>query len=130
MKRALLLLAVLAADVAPGRVQGQVGSLKITGMYSTLERKPDHKVHGMEVYILYGGEKIVALVQCAGGLTPAAPVLAPVSLTGVSVSFELPAGLPECGKSFKGVITQEGLKGRFEGEGKDRLIPRRRGFWE
>lgn len=126
MNRVLLLLIVLAAGIAPGQAE----DLKITGMYSSLEfNEEGGDLLGMEVYLVSGdGEDYFALVQCAEG-APATPLLTPVKVSGSKVSFNL-SGSPECGTSFTGVVSKDGLRGRFAGQEEDRWLPRRRGYWE
>lgn len=104
----------------------------ITGMYSNLEYIAEADagdVLGIEIYLVFGATEYFAVVQCAGG-EPAAPVVTPVQVSGAEISFKLPAGQPECGTSFKGTVSKEGLRGRFLDEEEERWIPRRKGYWE
>jgi len=86
-------------------------------------------VIGMEVYLVVGRGGYAAVVQCAGG-EPANPVVVSARIEKARVSFELPEGQPECGTSFVGLISSNGLRGRFTGEDRDRWLPRKKGYWE
>jgi hypothetical protein len=131
MRRAFLILALFTIGAVPGRGEGEAEKPRIPGMYSNLEYIEEAgDLLGMEVYLVYGGgEDCFAFVQCAGG-EPAAPVLAPVQVSGSKVSFNLPKNQPECGTSFTGVVSEAGLRGRFAGDQKDEWLPRRKGYWE
>jgi hypothetical protein len=101
-----------------------------TGLFSDLryiEEAGD--LIGMEVYLVQGRSGYSAVVQCAGG-EPADPVVVEVEVDGTTVSFELPKGQPECGTTFRGIVSSKGLRGRFVGESKDRWLPRKKGYWE
>ena len=130
MNRVLSLLIVPAICIALGSTQCQAEDLKITGMYSSLEfNEEGGDLLGMEMYLVYGGgDAYFALVQCAEG-APTAPLLVPVKVSGSKVSFNL-TGSPECGTSFTGVVSKDGLRGRFAGQEEDRWLPRKRGYWE
>jgi len=103
---------------------------KITGMYSNLEYIEEAgDLVGIEIYVMGRGDGYVAVVQCAGG-GPGDPVVTPVVISGAEISFKLPEGQDDCGTSFSGVVSKEGLRGRFVNEIKERWIPRRKGYWE
>jgi hypothetical protein len=103
---------------------------QITGMYSNLEYIEEAgDLVGIEVYVVGGSEGYVAVVQCAGG-GPGSPVVTPLVISGAEISFQLPEGQEDCGTSFSGAVSKEGLRGRFGGEIEERWIPRRKGFWE
>ena len=121
----LIVLAVVCANVwAAESVE-----VESTGMYSNLEYSDESGgIRGVEIYLVHGGGGHFALVQCAKG-DPAAPVVVPVEISGTVVSFKMPEGRTECGASFRGTVSREGLHGRFAGESADRWLLRRNGYW-
>ena len=104
--------------------------VRVTGMFTDMRyNAAGGDVLGIEVFIVWGGGRWQAVVQCAGG-EPAAPVVVPVRVTELTVSFTLPPGLPECRTDFTGRISSTGLRGRFRGENADRWLPRRASYWQ
>jgi hypothetical protein len=121
----MILLAFCSAGVPAA---GQKAA--VTGMYSNLEYNEEGEdLLGIEIYLVAGDRGYFAVVQCAGG-GPVTPVVTPVDISGAEISFKLPEGQPECGTSFSGTVSREGLRGRFMGEKEDRWLPRRKGYWE
>jgi len=127
-------LALLIAVASMGSVAGQnsprAAGARPTGMFSNLQYIAEAgDVIGMEVYLVFGHGEYSAIVQCAGG-EPGSPIVVSAQVEKMRVSFDLPEGQPECGTSFEGVVSTQGLRGRFRGEGKDRWLPRKKGYWE
>jgi hypothetical protein len=128
MKRALL--AIFLVSCTATAVAARVEESKITGMFSNLEyNKESGDLLGIEIYLVYGGRDYFAIVQCAGG-SPAPPVVTPVEISGTEITFKIPEVQPECGTTFTGTVSKEGLRGRFMGDTAERWIPRKKGYWE
>jgi hypothetical protein len=127
------LLATVAATLLFAGSLGADGAQRArsTGLFSSLAYHDDSgDLLGMEIYLLVGAKAdYSAVVQCAGG-EPSDPVVVKASINGTRVVFTLPAGLPECGTEFTGVISPKGLRGRFSGESSDRWVPRKKGYWQ
>ena len=128
MKRVLL--AIFLASCTASAVAERGEEFKITGMYSNMEyNKEGGDLLGIEIYLVYGGRDYFAIVQCAGG-APAPPVVTPVEISGTEITFKIPEGQPECGTTFNGTVSKEGLRGRFLGDTAERWLPRQKGYWE
>lgn len=116
-----------ARDTVSTNNDGARKSGKFTGIYSTLRSVGgDDDLIGLEVIIVRSREGLRAFVQTADGVA-GAPVLVPVNVDGVSLSFTIPSTTGEP-LEFKGKVTRQGLKGTLD----DRplTLPRRRSFWQ
>ena len=99
------------ALVAVGHTARAAAAPRVTGVYSSLAYNAEGSdLLGMELFVVAGPGGYYATVQCAGG-EPARPVVVPVRVSGAQLAFTLPAGEPECGTSFVGVVSAAGLPG-------------------
>ena len=128
--KALLNVATAILVVASPPAAAQMGP-RTTGLFSNLSYNEEGgDLLGMEVCLMLGAKGgQTAVVQCAGG-EPSDPVVVKARLEGARLSFVLPAGLPECGTEFEGVVSADGLRGRFAGETADRWLLRKKGYWQ
>jgi hypothetical protein len=116
-----------ARDAVSTDNDGAKKSGKVTGIYSTLRSVGgDDDLIGLEVIIVRSREGLLAFVQTADGV-PGAPVLVPVNVDGVSLSFTIPSTTGEP-LQFRGKVTRQGLKGVLD----DRplTLPRHRSYWQ
>ena len=106
---------------------------KLTGVFSDLRySKHSGDVIGMEVFVVFAGEKgLFATIQCSEGW-PSKPVLVPAIAKGSSI--ELAAhndSASHCPKvPFRGVVSQSGLRGQFEGMADKVFLKRKQSFWQ
>lgn len=124
----LALLTVSAVFAAP------TGS-KVTGMYSDMYyNREAGDVVGVEIFVLFSRDGYYALFQDAPG-SPSTPILVKAKIDGNKIEFTLPDRHGYSGK-FNGVISENGLKGKFEGgqiseSGKPVfLLKRKHSYWQ
>ncbi len=91
---------------------------KITGIYSNLTYNQEAgDLIGAEIWIVLGGEhRYFAIMQCAEGY-PSKPVVVTATVKGTNVEFSANNDADSnCPKNkFSGIITTDGLRGKFEG---------------
>jgi len=135
-----LLLAITLSLLVPALAQVPKAShpkakqqIQITGIYSDLHYIPEAgDVIGMEIFIVYGGNKDYhAMIQVAEG-APEPPLLVKLKVTGSNVEFIQPehAGSLSVLGNFKGKITARGLTGKFEKETALRVLKRKNSYWQ
>ena len=125
----LTLMGIVVSSLGAGLVAAQ-NRVHVTGIYSDLRYNAQGgDLLGMEVFVVVGPGGYFATVQCAGG-EPAKPEIVPLAYANGRVDFTLTVAQPECGLHFRGSVTRTGLRGRFDGEAKDRQLPRRKSYWQ
>ncbi len=133
-----IFLALLIASVSVPRAYGapaeepsrSAAPPRVTGHYSDFQYFPDSgDVGGTEVFLLYGDNKLWALLQVAEGW-PGEPVLVEAKATGQSITFPFPQFGTQA--TFSGQVTAYGLEGTIQRpEGPVPLkLPRRNTFWQ
>ena len=122
-----LVLAVVLALICAASVEAK--EARITGIFSDMHFVPEAgDVSGMEVFIMYTSEGYYAVVQFAEG-SPLVPLVVPVNVDKSSVRFTVP--LPTGAKrQFLGVVTEEGLIGKFENAGEKFNLKRSKSYWQ
>ena len=122
-----LLLLLMLIVIGPASVEAKEG--RITGIFSDMHFVQEAgDVVGMEVFILYTGEGYYAVVQFAEG-NPLVPVVVPVKVYKSSVSFTVPLSTGASGK-FIGIVSEEGLIGKFENGGEKFILKRNKSYWQ
>jgi hypothetical protein len=129
MQKYLLNLLIVVTLVVIGVASAEAKEARVTGVFSDLHFVPEAgDVSGMEVFIIYTNEGYYALVQFAEG-TLLVPVVVPVKVDKSSVRFTVP--LPTGAKrQFLGVVTEEGLLGKFENAGGKFNLKRGKSYWQ
>lgn len=107
--------------------------MKVTGMYSDLHYIAEAgDILGMEVFIVFGGEQgYFAVLQCAEG-SPSKPVMVAATVRGMEVELA-PHDDPDshCPKAkFNGIVTSDGLRGKFEGTEYPGWLKRKQSYWQ
>ncbi|MET0216320.1 MAG: hypothetical protein ABW205_00100 [Burkholderiales bacterium] len=101
-------------------------SSKVTGTFSTLQSFGEGgDLIGVEVMIVGTRDGLQAVVQTADGL-PGSPVVVPVEVDGMRVSFPIPSASGDL-MQFKGKVTPQSLTGTLDG--RPLTLPRRRSYW-
>jgi hypothetical protein len=99
---------------------------KVTGTFSTLQSFGEGgDLIGVEVMIVGTRDGLQAVVQTADGL-PGSPVVVPVEVDGMRVSFPIPSASGDL-MQFKGKVTPQSLTGTLDG--RPLTLPRRRSYW-
>jgi hypothetical protein len=103
-------------------------SNKVTGTFSTLQNMGSEveDLIGIEVTIVGTRSGLQAVVQTADGV-PSAPVVVPVNVDGMRVSFPVPSATGDL-MEFKGKVTPQGLTGKLDG--RSLTLPRRKSYWQ
>lgn len=112
-----------------GVASAEASQTRVTGIFSDMHFVQEAgDVVGMEVFIMYTEKGYYAVVQFAEG-TPLIPVIVPVNVDKSSVRFIVPLATGASGK-FLGVVTEEGLLGKFENGGDKFKLMRRKSYWQ
>lgn len=105
-----------------------------TGVFGRLEyHKESGDLTGLEVFVVSGRSGYVAVVQIAEG-APSDPIVAPATVQGAVLSFEVRAGNEVL--RYRGTIRADGLYGKFDNgafSGREDglfLLRRGRSYWQ
>ena len=122
---------VLLAAIAALSSLSHAAEPKVTGMFSSLHFGTED-VTGVEMYIVFSHGNYYATVQCAEG-APGVPETTKLSVSGLSISFVVPAntssGCPS-DATFTGQVTTAGIKGAFSGTDWPGFLKRGKGYWQ
>jgi hypothetical protein len=111
-----------AADRAP----------RVTGFFSDMHYNEEGgDVIGTEVHIVVTRGGYHAVVQCAEG-EPGVSVVVPVVASGSAIEFELPdqQQILCCPGRFRGTVSKDALRGKFDGCGDKLVLKRKRSYWQ
>lgn len=123
---------ILAACIVSIQVHA-APTVKVTGIYSDLHYiEESGDLLGTEIFIVFGGGGgYYAYLQCAEG-GPSKPVLVMATVRGNEVELaphnDQDSHCPNT--KFKGKISTQGLKGKFDGTDYPALLKRKRSYWQ
>lgn len=106
--------------------------IKVTGLFSSLYQNTEtDDIAGMELLIVEAQSKYYAMLQLAEG-EPYKPIIVEVKIIGDNIEFKTP-GPPQDSTPqdvFKGKISQNGIKGRWQKAGYEEFLKRGKSFWQ
>lgn len=107
--------------------------LKVTGLFSNM-RFGTEDVNGVEIFITNSTNGYFAQVQCAEG-SIRRPVVVEVRVTASSIEFSVPPSSDQNSYScpsgkFKGVVSDRGIKGSFDGTNWPGTLKRKKSYWQ
>lgn len=107
--------------------------LKVTGLFSNM-RFGTEDVNGVEIFITYSTNGYFAQVQCAEGAV-SRPVVVEVRVTASLIEFSVPPSSDQNSYScpsgqFKGVVSDRGIKGSFDGMNWPGTLKRKKSYWQ
>ena len=110
------------------KAENQNKNINITGIYSDMYyNKEGGDVLGSEIFLLYSAKGYFIVYQYSEG-EPSVPLITEAKVKDLTIEFTI-QGTGNYNGTFKGNITREGLKGKFE-NGYELNLKRKTSYWQ
>lgn len=129
LKKASSATALLIALAFAANISGADEKVRLTGIFSWLTYNEEgDDLLGEEIFIVPGRGGYFVVYQDSEG-EPSTPIVAPLKVDGLRISFSLPGALAKRGE-FSGTVASAELSGRFARGEREVHLPRKNSYWQ